>query len=261
MGSSCECMVVSGNSSKQNIFLAKRTHYSTKQSNSNTFSSNTNLNDLNKKLSFVNSNSNININESLVPFVYKESNFESLLLNEINQVRLSPTNYAVKLKNLLNSVQMQNNVCVLVHNKEKIILDKGVQVFLEAICFLNSMSPVNELQLNDEIRINIAHNNVNTHSDKTEFSTGRVNNSRLISVKTLKQVLLDKKASLLNKYPHCLFTYDIFNNPELSVVFQITDEAFNKSRRNIILSPNITYFATCCFYNVKNQFTSVSSFA
>lgn len=277
MGSSCECMVVSSHNTKQNIFLANPTRYLTKQSNSNTFSSNSNLNELNKKLSFINSNNNINLNESLVPFVYKDNTFETMLLNEINQVRLSPSGYAVKLKNMLNNnVQMKNNVCVLVYNKDRIILNKGKDVFNEAICFLNNMSPVNELQLNEEIRINIANgNNVNTHSDKTEYSTSRINtntnnnnsnnnsnnSNKRISVKTLKHILLNKKLTLLNKYPNCLFTYDIFSNPELSVVLQITDEAFNKARRNIILSPNINYFATCCFYNRKNQFTSVSSFA
>ena len=274
MGSSCECMVVSSHN-KQNIFITNPTRYLTKQSNSNTFSSNSNLNELNKKLSFINSNNNINLSESLVPFVYKDNTFETMLLNEINQVRLSPSGYAVKLKNMLNNnVQMKNNVCVLLYNKDRIILNKGKDVFNEAICYLNNMSPVNELQLNDEIRISIANgNNVNAHSDKTEYSTGRINtnnnnnnnngssSNKLISVKTLKHILLDKKITLLNKYPNCLFTYDIFSNPELSVVFQITDEAFNKARRNIILSPNISYFATCCFYNRKNQFTSVSSFA
>ena len=248
MGSSCECMVTSNKYSKQNIVLETKSHFVQSHPNVMSVNSSDNPTQYSKLLSFVNNNS-----------VYKDDNFELMLLNEINHVRTTPQNYVNKLKNLLNYVQQENNACVLVYNKEKIILNKGIQTFYETIDILNSMQPVKELQLNEEIRITL-QNNVNTTSNKTAVSSGRQSKRPHIPMKTLKQVLLDKKASLLKKYSKCFFTYDIFKNPELSVVFQITDEAFQNSRRNILLSPDINYFASYSFYNHKNQFTSVSTF-
>ena len=254
MGSSCECMVVSNKYSKQNILLENKTHFAQNHSNVISVNNSDNQNQYNKLLSFVN-----NTEKTFSSSVYKEENFELMLLNEINHVRTSPQSYVNKLKKLLTYVQHDNNACVLIYNKEKIILNKGIQTFYETIDILNSMQPLRELQLNEEIRITL-QNNVNTTSNKTAVSSGRKSKRPLVPMKTLKQVLFDKKATLLKKYSKCFFTYDIFKNPELSVVFQITDEAFQKSRRNILLSPDINYFATYYFYNNKNQFTSVSTF-
>lgn len=232
MGSSCECMVISNHYSKQTIFLENKAHLSERQIHIKNTNSNMNT------LSCIKKNTSSS-------FIYESKNFENLLLKEINHVRHCPMSYAVKLKNFLNYVQTENNVCILTYAKEKIVLNKGIQMFLEAILYLNKMTPLNELKLNEEVRINVGN---------MEFE------KEMECIEMLKRILVNKKGEILKKYSKCLFTYDIFRNPELSVVFQITDEAFGGRRREVILSPNVSYFATCCFYNKDKQFTSISSF-
>lgn len=80
-----------------------------------------------------------------------------------------------------------------------------------------------KLQWNDELKVNM--NNV----DKKMSSIGNL--------------ILEKRTELLAKYQNIIFNLDIFSDPLLSVIFQITDEAFNLQRRNAILNPT--------FYNVR----------
>ena len=47
----------------------------------------------------------------------------------------------------------------------------------------------------------------------------------------------------------------------LSVIFQVTDEAFNLQRRNAILNPKFKMFAVGYTYDYNNKFISISTLA
>ena len=60
------------------------------------------------------------------------SNFELLMLNEINSVRINPKNYSLKLKNLIPMIDsnIHNKKPFLVYNDDiKIELNKGIEAF------------------------------------------------------------------------------------------------------------------------------------
>lgn len=73
---------------------------------------------------------------------------------------------------------------------------------------------------------------------------------------------MEKKTELLAKYQNLIFNLDIFSDdPVLSVIFQVTDEAFNLQRRNAILNPKFKIFAVGYTYDYNNKFISISTLA
>ena len=119
--------------------------------------------------------------------------------------------YANKLKQLLSNIIIENSTCFFVYNnKEKIVLQKGTHTFIEAIDYLKSLSPMNKLNWNDELKVRMT--NVNK------------------KISSIGNLILEKRTELLAKYDAIMFNLDIFSDPVLSVIFQITDEAFYHQR-------------------------------
>lgn len=165
--------------------------------------------------------------------------FESVILREINIARTRPKDYADKLKQMIDNIKIENNTCFLIYNKEKVILQKGIQIFIETIEHLNSIKPMCNLKWCEEIKL------TNIKFKKNINSIGNL--------------LLEKRKQLIKKYHNCAFNIDIFADPILSAIFQITDEAFNRQRRNEILNPKYTKFAIGYTYDKDNQFFSIST--
>jgi hypothetical protein len=236
MGSHCDCL------QKTTIYIK------TKQINLDNTSTPNNTAFLNYDINFSESSYVATIKQSNI----NEESFEEILLNEINLARTYPRQYANKLKSMLNNIQIENQTCILQYKDEKIILQKGTQVILDAIKILNSMQPISKLVYNDTLKINCENLKLQTKG------SNRINNK--LFNKALQQVMLDKRNELLKKYPNCLFTLDVFKDPVISAMFQIIDEAFNQTRRNIILDPKFTQFGVGYFYDNNNQFMAVCSF-
>ncbi len=58
-----------------------------------------------------------------------------------------------------------------------------------------------------------------------------------------------------------MFNLDIFSDPVLSVIFQITDEAFDHQRRNALLNKKFKMFAVTYTYDYNKKFMSISTLA
>ena len=170
------------------------------------------------------------------------TSFEYTLLSEINSVRTSPSEYANKLKQLLSNIIIENSTCFFVYNnKEKIVLQKGTHTFIEAIDYLKSLSPMNKLNWNDELKVRMT--NVNK------------------KISSIGNLILEKRTELLAKYDAIMFNLDIFSDPVLSVIFQITDEAFYHQRRNALLNKKFKMFAVTYTYDYNKKFMSISTLA
>ena len=98
-----------------------------------------------------------------------------------------------------------------------------------------------KLQWNNELKVNMSN------VDKKVSSIGNL--------------IMEKKTELLAKYQNIIFNLDIFSDPVLSVIFQVTDEAFNLQRRNAILNPKFKMFAVRYTYDYNNKFISISTLA
>ena len=208
-----------------------------------------NVHDLESNLINYNTNSN-NLNPSNEKTLDEKTNeklFETNLLNEINFVRTHPNEYAEFLNENIKYIKKENGHFYFVYNnnnEKKILLKEGEQIFIDAINQLKKLKPLKSLKWNDEIKI--------------ELNEKELDNN--FSNDLLGKLILKKRLKLKEKYKKTFFNLDIFNEPKISVIFQITDEAFNKERRNAILNPNYNYFAVSYIKNNK-KFLSISSFA
>ena len=207
-----------------------------------------NVQDLEDNINNYNNNNNLNPNnEKLLNDKNNEKLFETNLLNEINFVRTHPNEYAEFLNENIKYIKKENGHFYFVYNnnnEKKILLKEGEQIFIDAINQLKKLKPLKSLKWNDEIKI--------------ELNEKELDNN--FSNDLLGKLILKKRLKLKEKYQKTFFNLDIFNEPKISVIFQITDEAFNKERRNAILNPNYNYFAVSYIKNNK-KFLSVSSFA
>ena len=206
-----------------------------------------NVQDLENNINNYNNNNSINPdNEKLLNEKTNEKLFETNLLNEINFVRTHPNEYAEFLNENLKLIKKENGHFYFVYNnnnEKKILLKEGEKIFIDAINHLKKIKPLKSLTYNNEIKIELNEKEMDNFSN--DF---------------LGKLILKKRLKLKEKYQKTYFNLDIFNEPKLSVIFQITDEAFNKERRNAILNPNYNYFAVSYIKNNK-KFLSVSSFA
>ena len=82
---------------------------------------------------------------------------------------------------------------------------------------------MNKLNWNDELKVRMT--NVNK------------------KISSIGNLILEKRTELLAKYDAIMFNLDIFSDPVLSVIFQITDEAFDHQRRNALLNKKFKMFA------------------
>ena len=185
-----------------------------------------------------------------------ENTFEIKMLKEINFVRTNPKKYALKLKELSENIICEDDNEYLIpykndFNKDKILLKNGKKVIFETINFLNNIKPMKQLKYSDDIKIQFKDcNEINNFDGKFKLTS-----------EIIGKLILNKRLELLKKYEKCYFNIDIFEDPILSIVFQLTDEAFNKDRRNAILNPYFTLFSVNYFRDANDKFLSILSFA
>ena len=201
-----------------------------------------------------------NYNKSTGNVTYERS-YELNMLNEINFARTNPKEYADKLKDLTQFIIKEGDTEYLITKKlnEKILLKTGSRIFYDTIKYLNHLEPVHQLEWSNDIKIKfgtISNNNL------IEYNNENSNNQDLILTgENLGKIILNKRLELLQKYKKCFFNIGIINDPILSIVFQITDEAFNQERRNAILNKDFTIFAVNYIEDNKKNFISICSFA
>ena len=171
--------------------------------------------------------------------------FEMCFLKEINLIRENPKKFAIKLKELTKNIIKENDQEYLYLNKnnleEKILLKKGKTVFKDTINYLEQFNPVNKLIYNENLKVTFEEN-------------------IKLTKENIGKLILNKRLNLLKLYKNCFFCIDIFQDPFLSVVFQITDEIFNKVRRNAILNKDYSMFAISTYKDSDNNFISISCF-
>ena len=208
---------------------------------------NINLQDLNKfedSKSKIENSDNISKNgTTIISTQYSKIDytFETNFLKEINLVRQNPKEFAKKIKNLTNLIIKENNNEYLLYNNEKIKLNKGSNIFYETINYLEQLRPVNKLIFNDNLKVDFENKDI------------------LLSKEIIGQIVLNKRLQLIKDYRNCFFCVDVFSDPFLSAVFQITDDNFNQVRRNAILNKDFTMIAINYINDRNNNFISICS--
>lgn len=178
-------------------------------------------------------------------------NFNEILINEINVIRTDPYEYCNKLNKITKHVVHNNNSSNTPNkfyfkypNCKKIYLPSGILAFYNIIEILKYISPMKKLKWNEEILIDLS---------KFEYITPDL----------LRKIISTKKKELKKIYSNFHVNIDIIPVPQLSVIFQLIDDnEFNGIRRNIIISPNISYICASHSHNkITNKHFTVISFA
>ena len=172
---------------------------------------------------------NINLNQDSNSISL--NNFELLMLNEINSVRINPKNYSLKIKNLIPMIDsnIHNKKTFLVYDNDiKIELKKGVETFISCIDFLTNKitCTLEPIEFKEELKIPFPKDNINLCLDKNYISK---------SIDTIRE-------NVKNKFEIYDFQYDISPNPVISTIIQVVDDTnSNYQRRNNIMSDVIKY--------------------
>ena len=201
-----------------------------------------------------------NNNKSTGNVTYERS-YELNMLNEINFARTNPKEYAIKLKDLTQFIIKEGDTEYLITKKlnEKILLKTGSRIFYDTIKYLNHLEPVHQLEWSNDIKIKFGTIiNNNFIEDNNQILD---NQDLILTGENIGKLILNKRLELLQKYKKCFFNIGIINDPILSIVFQITDEAFNQERRNAILNKDFTIFAVNYIEDNRKNFISICSFA
>ncbi len=201
-----------------------------------------------------------NYNKSTGNVTYERS-YELNMLNEINFARTNPKEYAIKLKDLTQFIIKEGDTEYLITKKfnEKILLKTGSRIFYDTIKYLNHLEPIHQLEWSNDIKIKFG---TNINNNLIEDNNQNLDNQDLILTgENIGKIILNKRLELLQKYKKCFFNIGIIQDPILSIVFQITDEAFNQERRNAILNKDFTIFAVNYIEDNKKNFISICSFA
>ena len=199
-----------------------------------------------------------NNNKSTGNVTYERS-YELNMLNEINFARTNPKEYAIKLKDLTQFIIKEGDTEYLITKKfnEKILLKTGSRIFYDTIKYLNHLEPVHQLEWSNDIKIKFGTIiNNNFIEDNNQILD---NQDLILTGENIGKLILNKRLELLQKYKKCFFNIGIINDPILSIVFQITDEAFNQERRNAILNKDFTMIAINYINDRNNNFISICS--
>jgi hypothetical protein len=171
--------------------------------------------------------------------------FSIKMLDEINQIRLNPLEYAKKLESMMRyikQVKFRNIFIFAYPGTEKVSLPSGTNSFLQVINILKETPSVEALNYNDEIKIQI---------EKSNFDHNR-----------LKKIISEKRKKIKAKYPQFIVNLDIITNPIVSVVMQLIDDnPFQGQRRDAILNKNYGHFAVSQFTDGTERTFNLVCFA
>lgn len=170
------------------------------------------------------------------------------IIHEFNSIRENPKGYASKVEDLIKNIQpnpepKKGQNFVYVQDKvPKTMLHKGEEAFREMVGILNTMKPLNKLEIKKDLSIEVSEN------------------SKDWSNKDAIAVLVNKKKDeLKDKYSNFGFHYDMGTSiPDVSAVLQLVDDnvGFAGLRRKNILNEGYKYIGVgynkektkYCFY-------------
>jgi len=153
-----------------------------------------------------------------------EDEYNKIIFNYINKLRKEPKNVSKDIENNKKYIYIEeNNEVIFKKNKIKVNLNKGIQIFDEAINSLKDLQPMEQLIYNKNISIEIP--------EKEEI----INN----------EDYLNDKVNELNKNGNYIISFwkEIIKDPEVAFLMMVVDDNYIKSgqKRNDLINPEIKY--------------------
>ena len=146
-----------------------------------------------------------------------KDNYSKFLYEQINKIRKDPKSYIQFIKDEINNMKMDSYGRLIYNRKIKIELNEGVAAFNNAINYLENIKPMDKLQFNELLSIQIPKNE-NDIKDEN-YMKNKVENI------------------IYNGFIIKSFWREIIKEPEICFLIMIIDEI----KRNDILNPNMKY--------------------
>ena len=175
---------------------------------------------MNMKMGIDNSG-NVRYKKVIKEFPY--DNYSKYLLEQINKIRTDPQSYIGIIEDAKNNIIRDKHGRLIYNGKVKIALIDGEAAFNNAINFLRNVLPMNKLEYNPYITVELpkSENELKYKNDLTLKIENMIKNG--ISVKS--------------------YWRDVIKDPEISFLMMIVDDnGINKGmRRKDLLDPNMKY--------------------
>ena len=201
-------------------------------------------------ISFTN-NQKIEQNEVFnINYIQMKTEYNSEIIDYLNKIRNEPNNIISDIDNILNNVKKNKDNKMLIkieETHENIILDDGGEALVETKNYLKKVAPTNKkLDLNDDLLI-----------DTTEMEK----NSDLTLDKKISKILLEKRNSLIYKYPNCQFFINFIKDKKIGMIFLLSQNENKSNFRTVLFDCKYTQFNISWMKEKKKFFISFLCFA
>ena len=146
-----------------------------------------------------------------------KDNYSKYLYEQINKIRNDPKSYIQVIKNEINNMRIDSYGRLIYNGKIKLELNEGVAAFNNAINYLENIKPMDKLQFNELLTIQIPKNEYDIKDEN--YMKNKVDNI------------------IYNGFIIKSFWREIIKEPEICFLIMIIDEI----KRNDILNPNMKY--------------------
>ena len=146
-----------------------------------------------------------------------KDNYSNYLYEQINKIRNNPKSYIQVLKNEINNMRMDSYGRLIYNGKIKIELNEGVATFNNTINYLENLKPMNNLQFNELLTIQIP-------KDENDIRDENYMKNKVENI-------------IYNGFIIKSFWREIIKEPEICFLIMIIDNI----KRNDILNPNMKY--------------------
>jgi hypothetical protein len=184
-----------------------------------------------------NNNNNYNENNENKTSSYIKNDYNSRIVNLINEIRSDPAKYSSIILDNIQYIskevrivandetgQNEEKVEILFQKKVKVKLYEGERAFIKASDYIKYIKPMDELIFKEEIKLELP----NTEEEMND-----------------KLFLKSKLKMLKDKYNICAFFKDSIKNPEVALLLMIVGDYANteNKKRNALLNPEYKYIA------------------
>lgn len=192
--------------------------------------------------SFTNNQKNEQNEIFIINYIKLKTEYNSEIMDYLNKIRSEPNNIISDIDNFLNNSKKNQDHKMLIEIEETheiIILDDGGEALLETKNYLNKAVPINtKFILNEDLLIDIS-----------EIE----NNSDLTLDEKIVKIFMEKRNSLIYKYPNCQFFINFIKDKKLGMIFLLSQNENRSNFRSMLFDYKYTQF-NITWMKEKNKF-------
>ena len=183
-------------------------------------------------------------------YITMKDNYNEETLDYLNKIRNVPKSIIEDIDNILKDENMNQFQKFQIENEdthENIIFEDEGNALKETKNFLYNIEPIEtKFNLNDDLIID------NSEIDKN----GEVN-----LIKKITKILVDKRKSLIDKYPNCQFFVNFIKDIKINILYLLSEKEDKSNFRDVLFNNKYTEFNVTWTKEKKNNFISFLCFA